>query len=144
MKTKNRIKLLGIFDYTYSDEGKEYGAFSVRRTQRLKGYIMKKSLKAILVIVAATAVCSFGTNASAGEWAAIFNGKDIEGWEKKGGDAVYNVESGCIVGTTKPKTPNTFLCPPKKYGDFGLTFEVKCDPALESRSNDREFGSETL
>ena len=70
--------------------------------------------------------------ASAGEWETLFNGKDIESWEKKGGEATYKVEDGCIVGTTKPNTPNTFLCPPKKYGDFELTFEVKCDPALNS------------
>lgn len=77
-----------------------------------------------------TLVLSF--TVSAGEWETLFNGKDIEGWEKKGGVATYKVEDGCIVGTTKPNTPNTFLCPPKKYGDFELTFEVKCDPALNS------------
>ena len=69
---------------------------------------------------------------AAAKWTTIFNGKDIKGWEKKGGEADYKVEDGCIVGTTKPKTPNTFLCPPKKYGDFELIFEVKCDPALNS------------
>jgi hypothetical protein len=93
---------------------------------------MKKLLNVILVTFAVTAVSLFGTNASAGEWATIFNGKDIEGWEKKGGEAAYQVEGGCIVGTTKPNTPNTFLCPPKKYGDFELTFLVQCDPALNS------------
>ena len=69
---------------------------------------------------------------TAGEWETLFNGKDIDGWEKKGGVATYKVEDGCIVGTTKPNTPNTFLCPPKKYSDFELTFDVKCDPALNS------------
>ncbi|MBT3570423.1 MAG: DUF1080 domain-containing protein, partial [Opitutae bacterium] len=73
----------------------------------------------IFSVVVAT-VSSFGANASAAEWTTIFNGKDIKGWEKKGGEADYKVEDGCIVGTTKPKTPNTFLCPPKKYGDFEL------------------------
>jgi len=69
---------------------------------------------------------------TAGEWETLFNGKDIDGWIKKGGEATYKVEDGCIVGTTKPKTPNTFLCPPKKYGNFELSFDVKCDPALNS------------
>jgi hypothetical protein len=89
-------------------------------------------MKVIIFSVVVVAVSSFGANASAAEWTTIFNGKDIKGWEKKGGEADYQVEDGCIVGTTKPKTPNTFLCPPKKYGDFELTFEVKCDPALNS------------
>jgi len=84
-----------------------------------------------MIILAAVTILS-GMNASAGEWIKLFNGKDIEGWEKKGGEAAYIVEDGCIVGTTKPNTPNTFLCPPKKYGDFELTFDVKCDPALNS------------
>ena len=84
------------------------------------------------MILLTAVVILFGMNVSAGEWATIFNGKDIEGWEKKSGEATYKVEDGCIVGTTKPRTPNTFLCPPKKYGDFELTFDVKCDPALNS------------
>jgi len=93
---------------------------------------MKTVLTVILVTVVAAAVSPFGKSASAGEWATIFNGKDIDGWEKKGGEAAFKVEDGCIVGTTKPNTPNSFLCPPKKYGDFELTFDVKCDPALNS------------
>lgn len=86
--------------------------------------------KGNLLIALILALFSF--SASAGEWETLFNGKDIEGWIKKGGEATYKVEDGCIVGTTKPKTPNTFLCPPKKYSNFELTFDVKCDPALNS------------
>ena len=71
-------------------------------------------------------------SAYAGDWVDLFNGKDIEGWEKKGGEATYKVEDGAIVGTTKPNTPNTFLCPSKKFENFELTFDVKCDPALNS------------
>ena len=36
---------------------------------------MKKTLTVYLVIVVVAAVSSFGENASAGEWATIFNGK---------------------------------------------------------------------
>lgn len=102
---------------------------------------MKKALTVYLFVVVAAAVNSLGQTASAGEWDAIFNGKDIEGWEKKGGEATYKVEDGCIVGTTKPRTPNTFLCPPKNYGDFELTFEVQCDPALNSGVQIRSISS---
>ena len=62
----------------------------------------------------------------------LFDGKSIDDWDKKGGEATYEVEDGMIVGTTKPRTPNTFLSPPKQYGNFELRFEVKCDPALNS------------
>ena len=93
---------------------------------------MRNFLMVYLVIVVTTASIAFGNNATAAEWTTIFNGKDITGWEKKGGDATYKVEDGCLVGTTKPNTPNTFLCPPKTYGDFELTFEVLCDTALNS------------
>ena len=93
---------------------------------------MKKLMRLTILSVLVAIVSSYGTNVSAAEWNSIFNGKDIKGWEKKGGEADYRVEDGCIVGTTKPKTPNTFLCPPKKYGNFELIFEVKCDPALNS------------
>ena len=48
---------------------------------------MNHTLKMFLVIVVAAAAGLFGKSASAGEWATIFNGKDIEGWEKKGGEA---------------------------------------------------------
>jgi hypothetical protein len=102
---------------------------------------MKKTLTVYLVIVGVAAMSSFGQNASAGEWATLFNGKDIEGWEQKGGEAAYKVEDGCLVGTTKPRTPNTFLCPPKSYRDFELTFDVKCDEALNSGVQIRSISS---
>ncbi|MCP4512762.1 MAG: DUF1080 domain-containing protein [Fuerstiella sp.] len=101
---------------------------------------MKITLTAILLLAVVTTV-PFGKSASAGEWATIFNGRDIEGWEKKGGEATYKVEDGCIVGTTKPRTPNTFLCPPKSYGDFELTFDVQCDEALNSGVQIRSISS---
>ena len=72
------------------------------------------------------------TTASAGEWTTLFNGKDLKGWSSKGGEATYKAVDGMLVGTTKPNTPNTFLCPDKQYGDFELTFDVKCDSALNS------------
>jgi hypothetical protein len=93
---------------------------------------MSKISKIFLIAIMAASVSTFVSTANAAEWTSLFNGKDIKGWEKKGGEASYQVEDGCIVGTTKPNTPNTFLCPPKSYSDFELTFEVKCDPALNS------------
>jgi hypothetical protein len=65
-------------------------------------------------------------------WVSLFNGKDLEGWEQKNGLAKYTAEDGCIVGKSVPKSPNSFLCTKKDYGDFELEFEVKVDAALNS------------
>ena len=75
------------------------------------------------------------------EFHPLFDGKSIDGWSKKGGEATYKVEDGAIVGTTKPKTPNTFLCPSKQYGNFELKFETKCDAALNSGVQIRSIDS---
>lgn len=55
---------------------------------------------------------------------ALFNGKDIDDWQVKGGKATFQVEDGIITGTTAKDTPNTFLCTPHSYRDFELTFDV--------------------
>jgi hypothetical protein len=70
--------------------------------------------------------------AQEGNWHPLFNGRDIDQWIKTGGEAVYFVENGELVGTTRPNTPNTFLCPPTLFRDFILEFEVKCHPDLNS------------
>lgn len=101
---------------------------------------MNKALTAVLAMTL-IAAGSLQNRACCGEWTTLFNGKDIKGWEKKGGEASYKVEDGCIVGTTKPRTPNTFLCPPKSFADFELTFEVQCDPALNSGVQIRSISS---
>lgn len=71
----------------------------------------------------------------------LFDGVSVSDWSKKGGEATYAVEDETLVGTTKPNTPNTFLCPPKQYGDFELKFETKCDAALNSGVQIRSIDS---
>ncbi|GAB3655356.1 hypothetical protein GCM10028791_26550 [Echinicola sediminis] len=65
-------------------------------------------------------------------WEMLFDGKSLDGWSKKSGFATYKVEKGNIVGTTVPKSPNTFLCSDKSYADFELTFDVKYDQSFNS------------
>ena len=60
-------------------------------------------------------------------WITLFDGKTLTGWSVKSGFATYKAENGAIVGTTAPKSPNTFLTSDKDYGDFELTMEVKLD-----------------
>ena len=62
----------------------------------------------------------------------IFDGKTLDGWVQKGGQAEYRVEGGCVVGKTALKTPNSFLCTTREYSDFILEFEFKVDPKLNS------------
>ena len=60
------------------------------------------------------------------EWQSLFDGKTMNGWTQKNGTATYEVRDGVIVGRSVLKSPNSFLCTNKTYGDFELEFEVKC------------------
>jgi len=71
-------------------------------------------------------------NGASGNWTKLFNGKNLDGWEKHGGTAEFTVEDGTIVGESKRGTPNTFLCTTSSYGDFELQFEVKVHNKLNS------------
>jgi hypothetical protein len=65
-------------------------------------------------------------------WVSLFNGKDLDGWVRRGGKARYRAEDGQIIGSSVPNTTNSFLCTQKTYGDFILELEFKVDPALNS------------
>lgn len=69
---------------------------------------------------------------SAQTWEPLFNGKNLNGWERLNGKAEYKVEDGAIVGYTKADTPNTFLATKKDYGDFILEMEFKVDDTMNS------------
>ncbi len=64
------------------------------------------------------------------QWADLFNGQNLDGWIQRGGAAIYTVEDGVIVGSTVPKTPNSFLCTENHYSNFILEVEFKVDPTL--------------
>ena len=65
-------------------------------------------------------------------WVPIFDGKTLNGWMQKGGEAKYEVRDGMIVGSTVHDTPNSFMTTDKMYGDFILEFEYKVDPTMNS------------
>jgi len=69
-------------------------------------------------------------SAEPAEWVDLFDGTSLDGWVQRGGEATYTVEDGVIVGTTVPRTPNSFLCTEKEYGDFILELEFQVDPTL--------------
>jgi len=73
-----------------------------------------------------------GTTFAAETWTPLFNGTSLDGWIRRGGEATYAVEDGCVVGTSTLNTANTFLCTPRDYADFILEYEFKVDPKLNS------------
>ena len=88
---------------------------------------MKKTLFTSLFIAG-----SLTSSLFADEMTSIFDGKTLDGWTQRNGTATYEVVDGTIKGTTKAKSPNSFLCSDKEYGDFELTFEVKVHNNLNS------------
>lgn len=92
-----------------------------------------KSLPTLAVIVAVAFGPGDALFAQSETWTPLFDGKSLDGWVQRGGVAKYAIEEGgVIVGTTVPKTPNSFLCTPKDYGDFVLELEFKVDPRMNS------------
>jgi hypothetical protein len=57
---------------------------------------------------------------------ALFNGKDLDGWEPKGGNSTFTVKDGILVGTCVPDTESTYLCTKKTdYTDFIFTCDMR-------------------
>lgn len=76
-------------------------------------------------------------------WRSLFDGKTLDGWSIKGGDAIYEIRDGQIVGKTVRNTPNTFLTTDEIFDDFILELEYKVDPSMNSgiqiRSNSSPY-----
>lgn len=87
-----------------------------------------------LAVVCSAALCLAASLAPAADdgWVNLFNGKNLDGWVQRGGKARYRVEDNQIVGSSVPKTSNSFLCTSRDYGDFILELEFKVDPTLNS------------
>lgn len=65
-------------------------------------------------------------------WHKPFNGDSFAGWTQRGGQAHYSIREGMIVGTTRTRTPNSFLCTNREYADFIFEVELKADPRMNS------------
>jgi len=70
--------------------------------------------------------------ADADGWTAPFDGETLDGWRASGGDAIFEVMDGAIVGTAVPKGPNTFLVSNESFDDFIIELELKIDGRLNS------------
>ncbi len=81
----------------------------------------------------AMALVSINVAHAQNNWQYIFNGNNLDGWEKLNGTAEFAIEGdSVIVGTSELNTPNTFLATEKLYTDFILEYEVKVDNELNS------------
>ncbi|MBI1347417.1 DUF1080 domain-containing protein [bacterium] len=68
-------------------------------------------------------VCCAAFPLFAAEPQALFNGKDLSGWEGK--LDYWSVKEDAIVGTSPGLKENYFLATKEEYGDFELRFEIK-------------------
>lgn len=68
------------------------------------------------------------------KWTKLFDGKTLDGWYTKGGDADFKVEDSIIIGSSvyDPEGKSTFLITNKKYDDFILELEYKVDSTMNS------------
>jgi hypothetical protein len=99
------------------------------KTPRLARRAASRGLIPLLILSLATAGASLAADAG---WTSLFNGRNLDGWERRSGKAEYRVEDGAIVGKTVAGTPNTFLCTQRTYGDFILEFEFKVAKDMNS------------
>ena len=65
-------------------------------------------------------------------WTPLFNPDSLDDFTQLGGEAIYELENGVIIGTTVANTPNSFLATKKQYGDFILKYSIMVDTLLNS------------
>jgi 3-keto-disaccharide hydrolase len=95
------------------------------------------TLRSVKLFIVMLIACAASTARAADDgFVPLFDGKTLDGWEQKGGQAHYAVEQidggPAIVGSTVPNTANSFLCTKKHFGDFVLEYEFNCDNGLNS------------
>ncbi|MBL9136426.1 MAG: DUF1080 domain-containing protein [Verrucomicrobiales bacterium] len=87
---------------------------------------------ALAIGLAVTQQPTLSSAAEGAGWVSLFDGKTLNGWHQVNGLAKYEVRDGAILGTSVPKSPNSFLCTTRDYADFELEFEVRVHPELNS------------
>ena len=94
---------------------------------------MKNTQKKLAIITLLLVLCNpLLPKAQNTPWEILFDGSNLDVFEKLNGDASYEIENNTLVGISKLNTPNSFLATKKKYTDFILEFDVKIDNGLNS------------
>ncbi len=86
-----------------------------------------KSMKILKSLIITSVITAIAASTHAGEWHSLFNGRNLDGWERINGNAPYTVIDGAIVGTAVLDSPNSFLATKETFDDFILEFEFKQD-----------------
>ncbi|MDF7807343.1 DUF1080 domain-containing protein [Pontiellaceae bacterium B12219] len=55
----------------------------------------------------------------------LYNGRNLDGWNQKGGAHKFESKDGVIVGTCVPDEANAFLCTDTDYSNFIFSCEIK-------------------
>lgn len=92
---------------------------------------MNRSFATVLFCLLVS-IASLPCMAAESGFVPLFDGKSLEGWVQRGGEAVYTIEGDTIVGISVANTPNSFLCTVCEYGNFILEVELKVDNELNS------------
>lgn len=85
----------------------------------------------IFIILTFSSLLLAGNKLNA-QWELLFNGKDLDGWVQRGGQARYAAVDGMIVGESVLNTPNSFLCTKNHYSNFVLELEFWADDEMNS------------
>lgn len=90
------------------------------------------SLPVIVICSTLVQACAAGPTPGNGEWASLFDGSTLSGWE--GNLEYFRVEDGAIVGgaDAAPIPRNEFLCTEREYQDFELEIGFALDEGVNS------------
>ena len=84
------------------------------------------------LLLLASCGCAVARAGDGDTWIELVRSDSLAGWVQRGGEALYRVDNGEIIGQSAPKTPNSFLCTQQTFGDFILELDFKVDPRLNS------------
>ncbi|MFC4702007.1 DUF1080 domain-containing protein [Glaciecola siphonariae] len=101
-------------------------------SRSLSAYFARCAFFAVAAFISVNSYAALADSHSEGNWTPLFNGKDLEGWEKVNGDAPFEVIDDMIVGTSIADTPNTFLRTTQTFDDFILEYDIWVDNGVNS------------
>lgn len=77
-------------------------------------------------VCSAVLACAFLAGGCATD-RALFNGRDLTGWQEIGSTGAWTVEDG-VLHCNGQRDGYAWLCSEERYGDFELTFDWKISP----------------